>query len=123
MKQNKSSKTLNQINSAVRSKGLEPIKNELLEAHAEALDKILDLKILWSSDGGKQLISLLNQNCEGALNRLVNYSKNRPTLDELMVCVHEYSANVSLLSTLQQLKQEDIIREQVESISKSIYFV
>lgn len=114
MKQNKSSRTLSQINNAVKSTGLEPLESDSLSILTSEIDKIKDIKLFWSSDGGQIVLSVLKNNCQSSLVRLMQYAQQSPNLDILLSCIHEYKANIDLLSTLSRTTSEEEIQKQID---------
>lgn len=88
-------------------------KNKVLEIE-EDLNKILELKGLFQSKGGEQLILLLRNNCAEAIGGLLNEVNGTPNLDRLVSLVHKYSANISLLSAMQDISLETEIRNQLD---------
>ena len=88
-------------------------KNKVLEIE-EDLNKILELKGLFQSKGGEQLILLLRNNCAEAIGGLLNEVNGTPNLDRLVSLVHKHSANISLLSAMQDISLETEIRNQLD---------
>lgn len=102
------SKTIKEIKKAIpniNSNKVEDISNEL--------DKILAIKRLFTSSDGKVLIDLLQNNCSIALRKAIISAKNA---DEktLISNILEYSANLDLLSTIQDISIEQEIRNQLD---------
>lgn len=112
--------TLGDINTALRSKGLPETNDEGIEQLANTLDSIRDLKSVWKSKGGEALLGVLKGNCASSLAKIVACAKGKPTLDDLLACVHEYNANLSLLATLQDVSIENEIQNQLDESIKEI---
>jgi len=112
--------TLGDINTALRSNGLPETNDEAIVQLSDSLDSIRELKNVWKSKGGETLLGVLKGNCSSSLSRIIACAKGRPTLDELLACVHEYNANLSLLSTLQDIRIEDEIQRQLDESVKEI---
>jgi len=98
-------------------KALPAIKSEKVEIISDELDKILAIKKLFLSEGGKELITLLRNNCSIALRKAVLAAKNG---DEKLLSAHvlDYSANMDLLSTVQDISLEEELREQLDDAVK-----
>jgi hypothetical protein len=85
---------------------------------SEELDRILAIKTLFTSEGGKVLITLLRNNCSNTLRKLILVSKDKPDLPTLLGLIAMYSANIDLLSTVQDISIEEELREQLDSAVK-----
>lgn len=109
-------KTYREIKSSLS--GLESEKVEIL---ADELDRILAIKALKDSDGGKELVKVLRDNCFIILRKLTASIKENPSLEQLVSLVAQYSANVDLLSSLQDISSEKEIREQLDEAVKEVY--
>ena len=103
------SKTYSEITDA-----LPDLKSEKVKDISEELDRILAIKTLFESDGGKELITVLRNNCSVALRKLILKSKDNPDLPTLLGLISMYSANLDLLSTMQDISLEDEIRRQLD---------
>lgn len=99
-------------------KALPKLESQKVKDYSDALDKIVDLKKLFKSDGGKELIKGLQNNCAVALNKLVVVANSNPTLDMLLSLIHKYSANMSILTRVQDISDEEEIRNQLDEIVK-----
>jgi len=89
------------------------VKNKVIEIE-EDLNKILELKALFKSRGGEQLITVLRNNCAQAMNELVVEVNGTPSMEKLLSLVHKYSASLSLLATMQDVGLETEIRNQLD---------
>lgn len=99
-------------------KAIPNIKSEKVEVLADELDKVLAIKSLWQSDGGKQLVTVLRNNCANTLRKLIETSKDKPELSTLLGLIAMYSANIDLLSTVQDISMEQELREQLDEAVK-----
>lgn len=89
------------------------LKSKKVEEISEELDNILAIKKLFTSDGGKILLGVLKNNCSLALRKAV-ISAKKADKEELVSNVLEYSANLDLLSTLQDISLEEELRNQLD---------
>ncbi len=94
------------------------LNSEKVEVISDTLDSILALKKLWKSEGGQELINVLRNNCFVALRKLITAAKNNPTLESLLSPTFEYSSNMDLLSTIQDISTEKELREQLDEAVK-----
>lgn len=85
---------------------------------SEELDRILAIKQLFTSEGGKVLIDVLRNNCSNTLRKLILAAKDKPDLPTLLGLIAMYSANIDLLSTVQDISIEEELREQLDSAVK-----
>lgn len=99
-------------------KALPDLQSEKVNVLADELDRILQLKELFESDGGKQLVTVLRNNCSTILRKLVIRSKENPDLPTLLGLISSYSANMDLLSTLRDVSMEQELREQLDEAVK-----
>ena len=99
---------------------LPELQSEKVEVLADELDKVLSLKNLFQSDGGKQLITVLRNNCSIALRKCI-ISAKKGDKDILLALVLDYSANMDLLSTVQDISLEQELREQLDEAVKEAY--
>lgn len=99
-------------------KSLPGIDSERVDIIADELDRVLSIKEVFTSPGGKELIKVLRGNCYRALNNLIAVSKKEPDLPTLLGIISTYSANIDLLSQLQEIKSEDELREQLDEAVK-----
>lgn len=101
-------------------KALPDINSEKVVDISNELDKILAIKRLFNSDGGRVLIDLLRNNCTIALRKAVIAAKNA---DEklLTALILDYSANMDLLSTVRDVSLEEELREQLDEAVKEAY--
>lgn len=110
-----SKKTIREIKTA-----LPGIESEKVDVLADELDNILALKELFTSDGGKVLINRLRDNCSVALRKAIVAAKSGDT-DKLIPFILDYSANINLLSSIQDISMEKEIREQLDEAVKEAY--
>lgn len=84
---------------------------------SEELDRILTLKTVFTSDGGKVMLEHIKNNCSIALRKSIIAAKNG---DEKLLTANilDYSANIDLLSTLQDISLEEEIRTQLDDAVK-----
>lgn len=106
----KMGKILKEIKSA-----LPHIESDAVEAYAGELDRILALKSLFDSEGGRELISVLRESCAVAIRKAVVAVKAGDTPNPFIL---DYSANLSLLSKLQDVSMEEEIRKQLDEAVK-----
>lgn len=102
-------------------KALPNLNSEKTEVLADELDRVLAIKKLFQSEGGQELITLLRNNCSTCLRKLIATSKDKPDLPTLMGIIAGYSANLDLLASLQDIKLEDELREQLDESIKELY--
>lgn len=102
-------------------KSLPGIESEKIEALSDELDRVLALKTLTESEGGKELIKIIRANCFVQLRKLVVQAKTNPTLEQLLSTIAMYSANMDLLSELQDITLEEELRTQLDEAVKEIY--
>lgn len=102
-------------------KSLPNLKSEKVEVLAGELDRILAIKTLFLSDGGKELITVLRNNCSMALRKLILKSKENPDLPSLLGIIAAYSANIDLLATVQDISLEEEIRNQLDEAVKEAF--
>ena len=88
-------------------------KNKVLEIEQD-LNNILELKALFLSKGGEQLILILRNNCADALMALVKEAESTPNYDRMVSMLHKYSANLSMLTAMQDITLEEEIRSQLD---------
>jgi hypothetical protein len=108
----KNSRTIKEIKEA-----LPGINDEKVEVLSDELDKVLALKRLWSSEDGEQLLTVLRNNCSVAL-RKATILAEQGDKDKLLAMVLKYSANMDLLSTIQDISTEDELRKQLDEAVK-----
>lgn len=106
-------KTIKEIKTA-----LPDLQSEQVELISDELDRVLGLKALFKSDGGKELIKVLRDNCVRALTRLVQEAKDKPEVSTLVGLIATYSANIDLLAQLQEIKFEEELRNQLDEAVK-----
>ena len=99
-------KTLREI-----KKALPDLQSEKVEVLSNELDRILSIKKLFHSDGGKELISLLRNNCSIAIRKALVAAKNGDKTEPFLL---DYAANLDLLSTVQDISIEEEIRQQLD---------
>lgn len=97
------------------------LESEKVDVLSNELDRILSLKSLFDSDGGKELISVLRNNCFVTLRKIVAKSKDNPDLPSLLGLIGMYSANIDLLSSMQDISMEEEIRRQLDEAVKEAY--
>lgn len=110
------SKTLKEIKGSLPN-----IDSEKVEIYSDELDRILALKTLFQSEGGKELIKVLRNNCAVTLQKLIVKSKDSPDLQSLLGLISSYSANIDLLSQIQDIKMEEEIRTQLDEAVKEAF--
>lgn len=99
--------------------GLPDIDSKKVEEISNELDNILAVKRIFSSPDGSVLLNTLKSNCYTVLNKLVNYNKlANPDINTYISLVATYSANLDLLSQLQDIKLEQEIRDQLDEAVK-----
>lgn len=101
-------KTLKEIKNALPELDSDKVKDISIE-----LDRILSIKTLFTSDGGKELIGVLRNNCARALKKSIIAAKNG---DEKLLSssILDYSANIDLLASVQDISMEDELRAQLD---------
>jgi len=101
-------------------KALPDLESEKVEVLSDELDKVLAIKKLFDSEGGKVLLGVLRNNCSRTIRKAILAAK---ASDEklLLATVLEYSANMDLLSSLQDIKMEDELRTQLDEAVKDAY--
>jgi len=105
-------KTQRQIKEA-----LPDVENKEVDSLAEQLDKILAIKSLFKSEGGKVLIGYLRDNCSVAIRKATIAAKSG---DDTVPYLLDYSAYMDLLTTIQDISMEAEIEEQLEKVVKEI---
>lgn len=105
----KTNKTIKEINEAFPD-----LKDKKVFELANTLEDILKVKRLVLSKDGDVLLTVLKNNCFNALNKLVYVAKNEPDMNVLLGLISSYSANIDLLSQLQDINTEDEIRKQLD---------
>ena len=88
---------------------------EKVEVLADELDRILSIKGLFQSDGGRELITVLRNNCANAVKKAVYAAKNGENTVPFLL---DYSANMDLLSTIQDISIEEELRVQLDEAVK-----
>jgi hypothetical protein len=110
----KRKKTIKEI-----KKALPNLEDEKVEVLSMELDRILALKKLFQSEGGEELINVLRENCARALRRALAAVKNAE--EKLMYAsLLDYSANMDLLSQIQDISLEAEIRQQLDEAVKEV---
>lgn len=109
-------KTLKEIKTA-----LPELKSEKVDVLSDELDKILAIKKLFQSEGGKILIDSLRSNCAITLRKLMVAGKATPDLQILLALIADYSANMSLLASVQDISLEAEIRNQLDEAVREAY--
>lgn len=99
-------------------KALPNIDSNKVDVLADELDRILSIKKLWNSEGGEQLLTVLRNNCFVTIRKLIELSKDKPDLPTLLGLISAYSANLDLLSTVQDIAIEDELRIQLDEAVK-----
>lgn len=111
----KRNNTLEEIKKALP--GIESTKVEDISAE---LERILAIKKLFQSDGGKELINVLRGNCSVSLRKAIIAAKNGE--DKLLYsAILDYSSNIDLLSTVQDISIEEELRQQLDEAVKEAY--
>lgn len=95
-------------------KALPSVESEKIDVISAELDRILQIKTLFESDGGKQLISVLRGNCSTLLRKIILKAQDAPDLPSLLGLISAYSANIDLLSTVQDISMEAELRAQLD---------
>ncbi len=93
------------------------LANEKVETMSDELDRILAIKTLFQSEGGKELITVLRNNCAISLRKAIINAK-KGEAHELIAAVLDYSANVDLLATCQDISMEEEVRTQLDEAVK-----
>ncbi len=109
-------KTISEI-----KKALPGIESTKVEDISNELDRILAIKTLFQSDGGKELINVLRNNCSIVLRKLILKAKENPDLPTLLGLIASYSANIDLLATVQDISLEEELRQQLDEAVKEAY--
>jgi hypothetical protein len=109
-------KTLKEIQSA-----LPDLHSEKVKDISDELDRILAIKKLFNSEGGKELITVLRNNCTITLRKLIIKAKENPDLPSLLGLIAMYSANIDLLSTIQDISIEEELRKQLDEAVQEAY--
>ena len=104
-------------------KALPDLENNKVKDISDELDRILAIKTLFQSEGGKELINVLRNNCSVTLRKLILKAKENPDLQTLLGLIAMYSANIDLLSTVQDISIEEELREQLDFAVKEAYRV
>jgi hypothetical protein len=97
------------------------INSEHVEVLSDELDRILALKTLFRSEGGKVLIDGLRSTCAVTLRKLIIKAKDNPDLPSLLGLISVYSANAELLAQVQDISMEKEIRMQLDEAVKEAY--
>lgn len=101
-------------------KSLPSIKSQKVEDMSDELDRILAIKTLFQSEGGKELITVLRNNCAKALRIAIIAAKNGDN-QKLTSTILDYSANIDLLATVQDISMEEEIRNQLDESVKEAF--
>lgn len=96
-------------------KALPDLESEKVKDLSDELDRILAIKTLFQSEGGKVLITVLRNNCGVAMRKAVLAAKKGENTVPFLL---DYSANVDLLSTVQDISFEEELREQLDEAVK-----
>ena len=91
---------------------------EKVEVLSDELDRILAIKRVFESEGGKELITVLRNNCYNSIKKALSIAKDNPDLTKLLSALFEYSANLDLLATVQDIGIEDELRAQLDEAVK-----
>lgn len=94
---------------------LPEVDSPAVDAYAEELDRILALKSLFDSEGGRELLSVLKGSCAIALRKAVVAVKDGNDPNPFIL---DYSANLDLLTRLQDISMEEEIRNQLDEYVK-----
>lgn len=108
-------KTIKEIKRA-----LPDLNSEKVEAISDELDRILALKTVFSSEGGQLILTTIKNNCSKALRQSILAAK-KGDKDLLMASVLDYSANLDLLSTVQDISLEEEIRTQLDDAVREAF--
>lgn len=109
-------KTIKEIKEALPN-----LKSQKVEDISDELDRILAIKTLFQSEGGKVLINDLRNNCSIILRKLILKSKENPDLPTLLGLISAYSAYMDLLSSVQDISLEKEIRDQLDEAVKEAF--
>lgn len=99
-------KTIKEIKEALPN-----LKSEKVEILSDELDKVLAIKTLFKSDGGKLLITRLRNNCALSMRKAVEAAKSG---NNTVPYILDYAANLDLLQSLGDLSLEEELREQLD---------
>lgn len=102
-------------------KALPDLESNKVADISNELDRILAIKTLFQSEGGKELINVLRTNCSTTLRKLILKSKDNPDLPTLLGLIAAYSANIDLLSTVQDISIEEELRLQLDEAVREAY--
>ena len=94
------------------------LSSEKVDIISDELDRVLSIKSLFQSDGGKELINILRNNCVKALNQMIIKSKEGANDTDIVGLVSYYSANIDLLSQLREVSMEQELRDQLDEAVK-----
>ena len=101
-------------------KALPGVESDKITVVANELDRILALKKLFDSEGGRELIKVLRGNCSVALRKAVVAVKSG---DDATPFILTYSANLDLLTAFQDISMEKEIREYLDEAVKEAHTV
>ena len=100
-------------------KALPDLDSKKVEDISDVLDQVLTIKRIFTSNDGKVLLKVLKDNCYTTLNKLMMYSKStNPDLQTYISLASTYTANMDLLSQLQDIKIEEELRNQLDEAVK-----
>lgn len=101
-------------------KALPDIEGEKVKVLSDELDRILAIKTLFQSEGGKELITVLRNACAVTLRKAILAAKCG---DSTVSFLLDYSAHMDLLSTVQDISIEEELRLQLDEAVKEAYQV
>lgn len=102
-------------------KALPDLESEKVDVLSDELDRVLAIKTVLKSDGGKELINVLRANCFITLRKLIIESRDKPSLESLLGLIAAYAANMDLLSELQDVSMEEELRAQLDEAVKEAH--
>lgn len=116
LKKMKNNKTYNEIKSS-----LPDLDSEKVEAYSDALDRVLAIKRLFSSDDGKVLLNEMKDECSSLINQLIVSYKKNPNLNDLIALIANLDSKLSLLMKIQDISMEEELRSQLDEAVKEAY--
>lgn len=107
------SRTLNEIKEAI------PEPSQKIEILAHEFDRVQNLHVLISTDGGKELVLSLREQCATLIGKLLRTAQeDKPDLISLLSIISQYSARLELLSLLRETTTLKEIDEQLQEAVK-----
>lgn len=102
-------------------KSLPTIDSEKVVDYADALDRVLVLKRIFSSKDGKELVIELRENSITAIRQLIIAYKSNPDLATLMGLCATLDSNFSFLMKIQDISLEKELRDSLDEAVKEAY--